>query len=243
MNNNKNRSRGEAIEEIECYILKNKLQAHTKLPSERTMSEMWGFNRITLRAAIQRLILEGKLYNKRGSGTYIADEKIERNLQDLESPTKFISNLGKSIQNKVISAKIIESNKQTTQKLHLPLGHKVALLERVRFVENEPFMLETSFLNYNLFTNIEKYDFELESLYEVIEKQYGYKISKGEENISIAYATSYEAELLHINEGDEVFYVSGAVYNEKEVPMEYFKSICRADKMRFVSILKREKVE
>lgn len=144
MNNNKNRSRGEAIEEIEYYILKNKLQAHTKLPSERTMSEMWGFNRITLRSAIQRLILEGKLYNKRGSGTYIADEKIERNLQDLESPTKLISNLGKSLKNKVISAKVIESNKQTTQKLHLPLGHKVALLERVRFVENVPVMLETS---------------------------------------------------------------------------------------------------
>lgn len=243
MNNNKNRSRGEAIEEIEYYILKNKLQAHTKLPSERTMSEMWGFNRITLRSAIQRLILEGKLYNKRGSGTYIADEKIERNLQDLESPTKLISNLGKSLKNKVISAKVIESNKQTTQKLHLPLGHKVALLERVRFVENVPVMLETSFLNYNLFANIEKHNFELESLYEVIEKQYGYKISKGEQNISIAYATSYEAELLHINEGDEVFYVSGTVYNEKEIPLEYFKSICRADKMRFVSILKRGKVE
>ena len=243
MNNNKNRSRGEAVEEIEYYILKNKLPAHTKLPSERTMSEMWGFNRITLRSAIQRLILEGKLYNKRGSGTYVANEKIERNLQDLESPTKFISNLGKSLKNKIISAKIIESNKQTTQKLHLPLGHKIALFERIRFIEDEPVMLETSFLNYNLFTEIEKHNFVLESLYEVIEKQYGYKILKGEQNISIAYATSYEAELLHINEGDEVFYVSGTVYNEKEVPMEYFKSICRADKMRFVSILKRGKVE
>lgn len=241
--NNKNRSKNEAVEFIEHYILKEKLLPNMKLPSERTMAEMWGFNRITLRAAIQKLIFEGKLYNKRGSGTFVAEEKIERNLQDLESLTDFINRLGKEIESKVISVKIIESNKQTMRKLHLPLGQKVILLERIRYIDGIATIIETSFLNYSLFEGLENCNFERESLYDVIANKYGCKIVKGEQNITITYATNYEAKLFGINEGEAVFYVSGTAYNEDDVPIEYYKSVCRGDKIRFASILKRGKVE
>ena len=60
-----NRTRNEAIEKIESYIIKNKLAPHEKIPSERDLCEMWDFNRTTLRSAIQHLIIEGKLYRIR----------------------------------------------------------------------------------------------------------------------------------------------------------------------------------
>ena len=74
--------REEAIEKIENYIVKNELQAEDRLPSERTMCELWNCNRSTLRKAIKQLILEGRIYNKNGSGTYVAPTKLMRNLQD-----------------------------------------------------------------------------------------------------------------------------------------------------------------
>ena len=52
---NQNRSRDEAVEKIECYIIENKLKPHAKIPSERDMCDMWNINCIIKRA--QALLL------------------------------------------------------------------------------------------------------------------------------------------------------------------------------------------
>jgi GntR family transcriptional regulator len=237
--NDRNRSRDEAVEKIECYININKLIPDSKLPSERGMCEMWGFNRVTLRSAIQRLVVEGKLYHRRGSGTYVAKPKLIRNLQDLKSLSMLAEENGQTITNNVLSVGIIESNKQITHKLHIPLGHKVYTLTRLRFLDEEPSVIETTFLDCERFKSLPEHDFSVESLYSVIEKEYNIQIVKGEEKVGITYATSYEAELLGINEGDAVFFLTGVVYDLQDIPIEYFKSILRSDKIKFASVLKR----
>ena len=235
----RNRSRDEATEKIEYYIIKNKLEPHTKILSERDMCALWNFNRTTLRSALQRLIVEGKLYQKKGSGTYVAKPKLIRNLQDLTSLSVAAQQSGRTITNKVITLDVMETNKQLTQKLCLPLGHKVHALTRLRLLDGEPVTIETSFMDFERFSNLSIHDFEKESLYEVIEKESQVQIVQGEERVGMAYATDYEAELLEIEPGQAVFYVSGVTYDEQGLPVEYFKSIQRADKIRFASVLKR----
>ncbi|OPJ63101.1 GntR family transcriptional regulator [Clostridium oryzae] len=238
-----NRSRDEAMEKIEYYIMKNELVPHEKLPSERDMCDMWNFNRTTLRSAIQRLITEGRLYQKKGSGTYVADPKLVRNLQDLRSLSTLVRENGGILTNKLLSVEVIESNKQTTKKLHLPLGHKVYALTRLRYVDEEPVTIESCFMDYEKFSNIMNHDFEKESLYSVIENEYGISIAHGEERVGIAYATDYEAELLGVEPGQAVFYLTGVSYNEDQEPVEYFKSIVRADKVKFASVLRQREDE
>jgi GntR family transcriptional regulator len=94
-------------------------------------------------------------------------------------------------------------------------------------------------MDFERFSNLSIHDFEKESLYEVIEKESQVQIVQGEERVGMAYATDYEAELLEIEPGQAVFYVSGVTYDEQGLPVEYFKSIQRADKIRFASVLKR----
>ena len=200
---------------------------------------MWDFNRTTLRSAIQRLVTEGKLYRKEGSGTYVARPKIVRDLQDLRALSSVVKENKQTLTSKVLSADIIESNKQTTRKLHLTLGHKVYALTRLRLVDDEPVTIENCFMDYERFFNLDKHDFNKESLYSVIENDYNAKIMQGEERVAIAYATSYEAELLGIDPGQAVFYLSGVTYDEQNKPIEYFKSIVRSDKVKFASTLRR----
>jgi GntR family transcriptional regulator len=233
-----NRSRDEATEKIEYYISKNKLAPHTKLPSERDLCTMWDFNRTTLRSAIQRLIVENKLYQKKGSGTYVAEPKLLRNLQDLRSLSTLVEENGQTLSNEILSSEVIESNKQISQKLHLSLGCKVYALTRLRYIDGEAVTIESSFISCDKFPTIEKCDFSKESLYSVMEKHYNMQIMQGEERVGIAYATDYEAELLGLEEGRAVFYLTGVVYDGQGEPIEYFKSIVKENKMRFVSTLK-----
>ncbi|MCS3430482.1 PLP-dependent aminotransferase family protein [Klebsiella sp. BIGb0407] len=67
-----------AIKEL---ILSGQLQAGKKIPSSRTLSEMMSISRNSILSGLDRLIDEGYLQTKKGSGTYVTsiipDEMIE----------------------------------------------------------------------------------------------------------------------------------------------------------------------
>lgn len=58
---------------IKEQILKGQLQAGKKLPSSRTLSEMMSISRNSILSGLERLIDEGYLFTKKGSGTYVAE--------------------------------------------------------------------------------------------------------------------------------------------------------------------------
>jgi GntR family transcriptional regulator len=230
--------RDEAAEKIESFIIKNKLQPHTKIPSERDMCELWGFNRTTLRSALKRLLEEGKLYNKLGSGTYIAPLKVVRNLQDLRSLAEYTQDYGSVLTTKLLSLSALEANKKISQKLHVPLGTQIYELVRIRSINDEPALIDTVFIEYDRFPNFDQIDFSKKSLNNVIRTEFGIRIIGGEEKIGITYTSSYEAKILGIAVETPVFLLTGNIWDENEEPITYFKSVVRADKVRFASVLK-----
>lgn len=239
MNKYRCRPRDAVAEKIECYIIENGLTAHQKLPSEREMCAMWDFNRTTLNNAIHRLADEGILYNRVGSGTYVAPPKLVRNLQDAEGFGSAARGAGRMLSTKVVSTGIREANKQISKKMKLPLGHKMFELVRVRFLENISVLLETAYLDSQRCKGIETYDFSALSLYRVLEEEYGIRIAHGEEKLNITYADGEEAALLGISEEAPVIYQTGVVADAENVPVEYFKSIARSEYIRFASVLVR----
>ena len=58
----------------ELNDLLNEFYPGQKIPSERALSERFGVARMTLRHAIEGLILEGRLERRPGSGTYISNQ-------------------------------------------------------------------------------------------------------------------------------------------------------------------------
>ncbi len=233
------RPRDAATEQIECYILKNNLEAHDRLPSERDMCAMWGFNRTTLHNAIRWLTEEGVLYSRMGSGTFVAPKKLIRNLQDANGFSSAARSAGREVGTRLVSFCVREANKQVAQKMHLTLGHRVMELVRVRLLEEVPVLLETAYLDAERCRGLETYDFSDTSLYKILEEHYGIRIARGVEKVSITYTDEEEAELLAMPEGAPVFYQVGVVRDEGDAPVEYFKSIARSKYIRFASELIR----
>jgi GntR family transcriptional regulator len=230
--------RDEAAENIEGYIASHKLSPHTRIPSERDLCELWGLNRTTLRSAIGRLIEEGKLYNKLGSGTFVAPPKVVRNLQDLKSLAEYSHEYGSVLTSNVVSLTVLESNKKIAQKLHIPLGRKVYELVRIRAFDGEPTHIDTSYIEFERFPDFERFDFSKESFYHILKTEYQVQIVGGEEKIGITYASALEAKMLSIPVETAIFFLNGVIWDEKEIPIEYFTSVVRSDKVRFASVLK-----
>ena len=226
---------------LECYIKENHLQPNDRLPAERKLCEMWNVSRSTVRKAVKRLEVEGKLYSIVGSGNYVATPKFVRSLQDIENRgmQSRVQKYGKNISSMLLSKEIIESTRQISLRLHVVLGHKIFVISRLRLIDGIPGWIETSYLDAQRFAGIEMHDFTQESLYEVIEDDYEVKLTQGRQNIGITYTTEEESEILKIPEETAVFYVSSIVCGEDGEPVEYCRSVVRSDQVCFLSKLRQ----
>ena len=95
-----------------------------KIPSERVLSERFGVARMTLRHAIEVLILEGKLERRPGSGTYISNQCYSLSARCRSFSTEMISR-GLKPENKLLTSKIISADKVNSSKLRIPLNSKI----------------------------------------------------------------------------------------------------------------------
>lgn len=236
------RHRDEAVELIECYLLSHNLAPHGKLPGEREMCEMWGLNRTTLRAAIRRLIEMGRLYSLKGSGTYVAPPKLERNLQDAKSTTESVRGSGHKLKTRVLEAQIVEASQYVAEKLQVPVGRNVFRMRRLRIMDGIPYMIETNYVNLDLCPRLIDYDFSDESLYRVL-SYHGIYPTQGYESVGITYATESEAKYLQVSEGGHLFFLTGVAQDSNGIPVEYFKSVARSDKVRFSSVLRKQRAD
>ncbi len=230
----------DALEKLENYILTNHLPANSKIPSERYLCELWGMNRTTLRQAIKILVGCGRLYSKKGKGTLIAEPKITRDIRGVNALSTYLRNEF-SFTTKILSFRTIESNKQISKNLHVPLGHKAYEIIRLRNISGQPCVLETMYLNGSLCPDFDKYYNETNSMYSIFKNIYHKELARGEESISITYASEEEAELLDIETGSPVFFTKGNTQMEDGTPFEYYKALFRADRFRFVSNVKWDK--
>lgn len=235
------RHRDEAAELIECYLQCHDLAPYAKLPSEREMCEMWGLNRTTLRAAIRRLVETGKLYSLKGSGTYVAPPKLERNLQDAKSTTESARGSGHKLRNRVLEAQIIEASQYVAEKMQIRPGQGIFYMRRLRILDGIPYMIETNYVNLQLCPRLTDYDFSDESLYRVLNYHNIYPC-QGYESVGITYATEHEARHLEVPEGSHLFFLTGVTEDQNGVAVEYFKSVARSDTVRFSSVLKKCRV-
>ncbi|HEY1997171.1 FadR/GntR family transcriptional regulator [Paraburkholderia sp.] len=66
------------VRQLEEKVLEGSWGTSTRLPAERTLAELMGVSRSTVREAIQRLVSRGMLETKPGSGVYVVQRQPAR---------------------------------------------------------------------------------------------------------------------------------------------------------------------
>jgi GntR family transcriptional regulator len=227
------------------YILKRKLieeidqevfKVNETIPSERELIEMYNVSRITVRKAIDELVNEGYLYKIQGKGTYVKSDEYSQDLFSITSCTQDVIKLGMTPGRKVICAEVVIADKKRGRSLELGENEKVFRMERVYYADKEPINHTTTYLPYKLFPKIEQYDFSKDSLYKVLESEYGVQITKAKRYVEAILAEDEIAEYLEVPAGIPILLFSCVTYgivNGKEVPIENFKCCYRSDKFKF----------
>lgn len=226
---------------IEDFLIVEGLKPHDRLPSERELCNRWKLNRVTLIKAIKHLINEGVLYSKKGSGTFVAPDKIERNLWEFSSFTNAIRKSQANLKTKSLSIKLVEADKNVAKILKILLGTSVYKIERLRIVNNAPLALEHAYIPQIFCNGIENEDLEKNSLYAILKEKYKIKLIRSTQNIELRTLDDPIASLLDLKEGEAALVLSGTAYDTENTPVEYAESITRGDRCVFSSNLRWSK--
>jgi GntR family transcriptional regulator len=222
------------------YIqLANNLRNHIKtggiasgdaLPSERDLCEIMNASRVTIRKAIDRLIAEGLLFRKQGSGTFVSPQ--------IEAPSTFLSSFSEDAGARGAKAGTIwmlktyaAATEEEALLLELEPNAKVARLGRVRLAGDEPLAIEHAVIPADLLPDLEQLG---DSLYQALDAR-GNRPITGTQKIRASLATPTEAALLSIAEKSEVLRLERLTRKADGKPVEFTRSAYRGDRYVFVS--------
>jgi GntR family transcriptional regulator len=212
------------------------------IPSERELGEKYGISRMTARQAITDLVNEGLFYREQGKGTFVSQRKVTQQLMRLTGFTEDMSARGQKPSTRVLSARMRPADEETAERLRIRPQEPVICLQRLRLADGEPLAIELSQLHFPNCERLLEEDLEHNSLYRLLETQYGLPLMEAEQEIEAGLAGNEEAQLLKIPIGSAVLYIRRTTYTDRNQPIEYAKSVYRGNKYTFYTHMKREQL-
>ena len=206
------------------------------LPAERDIAAMTGLSRVTVRKAIEALVAQGALQQRRGSGTYVAPkvERLEQALSLLTSFTEDMARRGKSVESVWIGRSVQAPTPEEVMALGLGAGDRVARLERVRRSDGVPLAIERASLPTTILPDPEAVG---PSLYAYLEWQ-GLRPVRAVQRISAANLGARDAELLGVTPGAAGLRIERIGYLASGRVVEFTRSLYRGDAYDFAVELK-----
>lgn len=206
-----------------------------KLPPERELSQMLGVNRMTLRRSLQRLELQGLLDRRQGAGTYIAAPKIERQAYQLVSFSRGMKKRGYLPGARLLHFEPKPAEGSVARELNIPPNAEVYFFQRIRFLNDEPVMLEKFWMPVERFPDLEQFDLVNRFIFDIVEVEYGLTVTRARLGLEAVVATDYEAELLNIRVGAPLMLERRLTLDERNIPIEFGIDLYRGDRFRFVT--------
>jgi len=208
----------------------------TAIPTERALSEEYGFSRTTVRRALHDLLIEGRITRHQGRGTFVAEPKVALEL-GLVSYTEDMSERGMVPGSQVLSVVKTYDDAEAAAALHLPAGSPVLRISRLRLADGNPMAIEAAHLSYDRFGTVAGMIAENTSLYALLEGEFGVRLHYADQTIETSAASPEDAELLHSEVGGPILMLSRTSYDARDTVIEFVRSRYRGDRFRFVTRL------
>lgn len=211
------------------------LQPGDMMIAENSLCDLLNVSRTTVRQSMNQLVEEGLLVRYRGKGTFVANFKIKRNMNHLYSFTEDMKAVGAKPVSKVIRAEVLETcPEEIADILKLPTAQApVFYLERLRLANQEPILWERTYIPYYLCNRIETFDFNKDSLYQILNETYHLDMYHARETLDAIVLSKGEAALLECPPKSVGYKIARISYLDSGFVFEYTTSVTRADKCTY----------
>jgi len=212
---------------------------NTLIPKETELMEIYGVSRPTVRQAIQALVDKGLLAKRKKRGTIVKQNKISQEFtHTIESYDDDVKNKGLTPKTHVILLQKELPNNEVCEHLEIGKNDYVFKLVRLRYADDQPVVLVTSYIPYKVFPDLDKFDFNDVSLYATLDS-HECPILQVRRKLEVLSADETTADLLNIDENDPIFYFHTTGTTKNDVPAEYSIAKYRGDINSFEIFIKR----
>ena len=194
-------------------------------PSERELVQRFGVARMTVRQAMDALVVEGLLERIPGRGTFVA--RPRRVASRLTSFTEEMQRRGLLAESQTLIARREQAGPGVARALNLTEGDAVIHWRRLRRADGIPMCIEDAYLNEILIPGFLQTGMPT-SLYEALEAR-GLRPTWAEDSITADIATEEEAGLLETETSAAVLRHSRRAVAEEKV-VEVSRSVYRSDR-------------
>ncbi len=171
------------------------LQPDATLPPSQQLCESLGITRMALRQAYAVLEREGLIDAQRGRGTFIRRSRIDRTLGQMIGFSEDMRARGKVPGTRLLAFERAEPSEQA--RVFLEAG-EVYRFKRLRLADSVPMAIEEVELSSALCPDLERFDLEKESLYELLDREYRVRLNRCEQVVSASTPNARQRKLLQI---------------------------------------------
>lgn len=216
------------------WIKQGKWKTGDQLPGEHELCTTFDVSRPVVRQALSELTSEGLVVREKGKGTFVASSKIKEGLvQRLTGFYQDMTAQGYTPVTRVLQQEVIAASAEIAGYLQLAEGESVIKIERLRFIQDEPIVLVTTYIPHSLCPALQDEDLTYQSLYTFLEKECDITIAFGRRMVEAVPANRYVADLLNVRKGAPLILLDSVSYAADGTPVEYYYAYHRGDRSQF----------
>ncbi|PMR76481.1 GntR family transcriptional regulator [Billgrantia endophytica] len=196
-----------------------------RLPSEKELTEQFGTTRATVARALQKLVYEGLVQRRPGSGSFVrqADLNIPLETTRIRSFDEQMASSGERVSYRLIGFRA-ESCRSACEALGLA-AEDTYLLERLRLVNDAPLSLERRYMSKTIGDRLSVRELNTMSIHRILAEVLQDPVVHIHGNIRVGSATPEIAELLEITRGSPLLIRDYVLSNAASRPLIYGESV------------------
>jgi DNA-binding GntR family transcriptional regulator len=219
---------------LEEKIVSGEYPSGHRLPPERELCEIYGVSRVTTRQALAELAQRGLVVRHQGQGTFVMRPKVESSLLGFFSISEALKADGRLVATRVVSAGVTRPSAPEAEALACAPDAPVLRLRRLRFVDGDPYALESSTLPMSRFPGLDRYDFGTRSLYDVLARDYATQLVRARETLAPVMLTDEQAALLAVAVDQPALRLIRTTFDGSDVAVEAASALIRGDRCQLL---------
>lgn len=217
------------LRDILLDLIEGELGPEQPIPSERELAERYVVARMTVRQAVDALVVDGRLYKVAGKGTFVAKPKLDLQIR-LTSFTEEMARRGMVAASRTLAFGRMPASGHVARELEVAPGTCVVRYERLRYADDVPMAIEHTYLVETRVPGLADRE-PPTSLYACLADRYGLVPDWGEDSIEAVAADAGQADLLDIPVGGPVLRTERHAYTGGTL-LDYSVLSFRADRYK-----------
>ncbi len=225
----------QVVKILKEMITGGEFQPGERFLTERKISEEYDISRNTSNKVISSLVSEGILEIRKGIGTFVRPAIFDFDLRTHYGFTQKAIKAGKRPRTEVKRFQILDSNQidyEVVERLKLKKAESVYYIERLRFLDDLPVIIDRRFLARKYLPDLKEQDLA-GSLFNLLYEKYGLQISSATETIRAVSISGKDAKMMGVPEGESCLLILSTGFIQTDIPLWAEKTLYRGDAYEF----------